>query len=226
MRVLVVEDDPKVRDLLRRGLQRERFTVTVAEDGAEALWQAREFAYDAVVLDLLLPDTDGFAVCRQLRAEGSWAPVLMLTALDDVRDRVRGLDAGADDYLVKPFDLAELTARLRALLRRGSPPRPTVLEVDGLRLDPAAHTVSRDGTPIDLTAREFALLEYLMRNAGQALTRTRLVEHVWDDAFDGDLHVVDVYVAYVRDKVDRPFGRSSLQTVRGVGYRLGQDGSR
>lgn len=220
MRVLVVEDDAKVRDLLRRGLEQQSFSVVVAGDAADAIWRAREFSYDAIVLDVMLPDSDGFAVCQRLRAEGTWAPILMLTALDGVADRVRGLDVGADDYLVKPFDLAELAARLRALFRRGSTPRPAALRVGDLVLDPAGHEVRRGEGSIALTAREFALLEYFMRHPGQTLSRTRLVEHVWDDAFDGDLHVVDVYVSYLREKIDHPFGRSSLQTVRGAGYRL------
>jgi two-component system OmpR family response regulator len=220
VRVLVVEDDSKVRDLLRRGLERQSFAVA---DGAEALWHAREFDYDAIVLDVMLPDTDGFTVCARLRADGTWAPILMLTALDDVRDRVRGLDVGADDYLVKPFDLAELTARLRALLRRGRAPRPVTLRVGDLQLDPAGREVCRGDVVIELTAREFSLLEYFMRHPQETLSRTRLLDHVWDDAFDRDLHVVNVYVSYLREKIDRPFGRASLQTLRGAGYRLRDD---
>jgi two-component system OmpR family response regulator len=223
VRVLVVEDDPKVRDLLRRGLEQQSFAVAVAADGAEALWQARESSFDAIVLDVLLPDTDGFTVCDQLRVSGGWAPILMLTALDDVRDRVRGLNTGADDYLVKPFDLAELVARLRALFRRGCAPRPAILRIGDLSLDPARREVRRGEQMIELTAREFSLLEYFMRHPSEPLSRTRLVRHVWDDTFDGDLHVVSVYVSYLRDKIDRPFGRSSLQTVRGAGYRLRDD---
>jgi len=223
VRVLVVEDDPKVRGLLRRGLEQQSFAVAVAADGAEALWRAQESSFDAIVLDVMLPDTDGFTVCDQLRAGGGWAPILMLTALDDVQDRVRGLNAGADDYLVKPFDLAELVARLHALFRRGGAPRPATLRVGDLSLDPAEREVRRGEQIIGLTAREFSLLEYFMRHPSEPLSRTRLVEHVWDDAFDGDPHVVSVYVAYLRDKIDRPFGRSSLQTVRGAGYRIRDD---
>jgi two-component system OmpR family response regulator len=223
VRVLVVEDDKKVRDLLRRGLEQQSFAVAVAADGAEALWQVRESSFDAIVLDVILPDADGFAVCDELRVSGSWAPVLMLTALDDVRDRVRGLNAGADDYLVKPFDLAELVARLNALFRRGAGPRPVTLRVGDLSLDPARREVRRGGQPIELTAREFSLLEYFMRHPSESLSRPRLLQHVWDDAFDGDPHVVSVYVSYLRDKIDRPFGRSSLETLRGAGYRLGDD---
>jgi two-component system OmpR family response regulator len=223
VRVLVVEDDPKVRDLLRRGLGQQSFAVAVAADGTEALWHAREYDYDAIVLDVMLPDTDGFTVCDRLRAEGTWVPILMLTALDDVRDRVRGLDVGADDYLVKPFDLAELSARLRALFRRGRAPRPAILQVGDLRLDPAGREVRRGDVVIELTAREFSLLEYFMRHPQETLSRTRLLDHVWDDAFDHDPHVVNVYVSYLREKIDRPFSRASLQTLRGVGYRLHDD---
>src|SRR3954452_17800453 len=212
VRVLVVEDDAKLGELLRRGLQRQTFAVCVVAEGGEALWQAQEFGYDAIVLDVLLPDVDGFEVCRRLRGCGVWTPVLMLTALDDVPSRVRGLDVGADDYLVKPFHPDELAARLRALLRRGGSPRPTTLHVGDLFLDPATREVRRGAIEIRLTAREFALLEYLMRHPAEALSRSRLVAHVWDDAYDGDLHVVNVYVAYLRDKIDRPFGRQSLET--------------
>ena len=223
MRFLVVEDDDKLRALLSRGLAEEGYAVDVATDGVDAVWRATEHPYDAVVLDLGLPDIDGFAVCRQLRERSRWMPILMLTALDGVEHRVRGLDVGADDYLVKPFAFAELVARLRALMRRGVTPRPARLAVGDLVLDPASRTVARDRRPIDVTAKEFALLEYLMRHPGEVLTRTRLVEHVWDSAYDGDLHVVNVYVAYLRDKIDRPFGRASLETVRGAGYRLHDD---
>jgi two-component system OmpR family response regulator len=219
----VVEDDPRLGPLLHRGLREEAYAVDVATTGAEALWRVAEFPYDAVVLDVGLPDLDGFAVCRRIRSDGGWVPVLMLTALDSVPNRVRGLDVGADDYLVKPFAFDELLARLRALVRRGARPRPTIVAVGDLELDPATRTVGRCGEPIPLTAREFALLEYLMRHPGQVLTRTRLIEHVWDSAYDGDPHVVNVYVAYLRDKVDRPFGTATLETVRGVGYRLRDD---
>ncbi|MEP7021541.1 MAG: response regulator transcription factor [Pseudonocardiales bacterium] len=220
MRILVVEDDDKLRALLGRGLAEEGYAVDVASSGIDAVWQATEHPCDAVVLDLGLPDIDGFEVCRQLRDQGCWVPVLMLTALDGVDQRVRGLDVGADDYLVKPFAFEELVARLRALVRRGKTPRPVRLTVGDLVLDPAARTVWRGEQEIDVTAKEFALLEYLMRHPGEVLSRTTLVEHVWDSAYDGDLHVVNVYVAYLRDKIDRPFGRTSLGTVRGVGYGL------
>ena len=223
MHVLVVEDDPKVRDLLRRGLQQHLFTVAVAADGAEALWQVEESPVDAIVLDVMLPDTDGFALCSRLRASGAWAPVLMLTARDAVADRVRGLDLGADDYMVKPYDLDELVARLRALIRRSPPPRPVALAVGDLCLDPATREVRRGSASVALTAREFMLLHYLMRHPGEVLSRARLLAHVWDDAYDGDPHVVDVYVSYLRDKIDRPFRRRSLRTVRGAGYQLVDD---
>jgi two-component system OmpR family response regulator len=220
VRVLVVEDAVRMARLLERGLQEEGYAVDAAHSGVEAAWMGTENPYDAIVLDLMLPDIDGFEVCRRLRAAGQWAPVLMLTARDAVDDRVRGLDAGADDYLTKPFALAELLARLRALLRRGTRERPAVLEVGDLSLDPAAKVVRRGERTVALTAKEFALLEYFMRHPGEVLTRTRLIEHVWDFAFEGDSNVVEVYVRYLREKVDRPFGRESLETVRGAGYRL------
>ena len=191
------------------------------EDARSALGRVRP---SAVVLDIMLPGIDGFEVCRRLREAGVWSPVLMLTARDSVRDRVEGLDRGADDYLTKPFSFAELLARLRALVRRGATERPAELRVGDLTLDPSTRRVTRDGRPIDLTAKEFALLEYLMRHPGQVLTRTRLIEHVWDFAYEGDSNVVDVYVRYLREKVDRPFGRRSIETVRGVGYRLREGG--
>jgi two-component system OmpR family response regulator len=220
MRLLVVEDDPKLCALLARGLAEEGYAVDTSVDGTDALWRATEYDYDAIVLDVGLPDVSGMTVCRRLRERGRWTPVLMLTALDSTQDRVMGLDVGADDYVVKPFAFAELLARLRALQRRGATPRPARLRVGDLLLDPASRQVSRRGQAIDLTAKEFALLEYLMRYPGQVLTRTRLVEHVWDANYDGDLHVVNVYVAYLREKIDRPFGTATLETVRGAGYRL------
>jgi two-component system OmpR family response regulator len=220
MRLLVVEDSVKMASLLRRGLVEEGYAVDVAATGTDALWLAGEIGFDAVVLDVVLPDIDGFEVCRRLRAGGRWAPVLMLTARDHVSDRVRGLDAGADDYLVKPFAFEELFARIRSLIRRGPSERPAILSVGDLSLDPGAHEVRRAGQPIQLTPKEFALLQYCLEHAGEALSRARLLEHVWDFAFDGDPNIVDVYVGYLREKIDRPFGRRSLETVRGVGYRL------
>jgi two-component system, OmpR family, response regulator len=223
VRVLVVEDEAKMAGLLKRGLEEEGYAVDIAATGPDGLWSGTENQYDAILLDVMLPELDGFEVCRQLRQRGRWAPVLMLTARDDVDDRVQGLDAGADDYLVKPFSFSELLARVRALVRRGAGERPAVLVVDDLRLDPAARRVSRGGTEIRLTPREFALLEFFMRHAGDVLTRTRILEHVWDFAFDGDSNVVDVYIGYLREKVDRPFRRTSIDTVRGAGYRLRQE---
>jgi two-component system OmpR family response regulator len=220
VRILVLEDAIKMAALLKRGLEEEGYAVDVVSGGQEAVWMARENAYDALLLDVMLDDLDGFEVCRQLRASGCWAPVLMLTARDAVEDRVRGLDVGADDYLTKPFAFPELVARLRALLRRGAGERPAVLSVGDLMLDPATREVKRDGRTIALTAKEFALLEYFMRHRDEVLSRARLIEHVWDFAFDGDPHVVSVYVGYLREKIDRPFRRASIETVRGMGYRL------
>jgi two-component system, OmpR family, response regulator len=220
MRILVVEDEVKMAGLLKRGLEEEGYATDVAGDGAEALWLGAENAYDAIVLDVMLPDRNGYDVCRSLREAGSWSPVLILTARDAVSDRVEGLDAGADDYLTKPFSFAELLARLRALLRRGATERPTTLSVGDLSLDPASRVVTRAGEQVGLTAKEFALLEYLMRHSGEVLSRARLIEHVWDFAYQGESNLVDVYVRYLRQKIDRPFGRRSIETVRGAGYRL------
>lgn len=220
MRVLVAEDETRMAALLKRGLEEEGYSVDVTADGPEALWMATENDYDVIVLDVMLPGIDGFEVCRRLRAEERWAPVLMLTARDAVEDRVRGLDVGGDDYLTKPFSFAELVARLRALIRRGAHERPTVVAVGDLRLDPAQRRAWRGTTELDLTPKEFALLEFFMRHPGEVFSRTRLLEHVWDFAFDGTSNVVDQYVAYLRRKMDRPFGREDLETVRGAGYRL------
>jgi two-component system, OmpR family, response regulator len=224
MRVLVVEDEPKLAGLLGRGLREEGHTTDVAGRGEDALWMARATPYDVLVLDVMLPGLDGFATCRQLREAEIWTPVLMLTARDAVDDRVRGLDAGADDYLVKPFSFAELLARLRALARRTPHERPTVLEVGELRLDPAGRRVWRGATELELSPKEFALLEVFMRRPGLALSRLDLIERAWDLAYEQRSNVVDVYVRYLREKIDRPFGRESLETVRGVGYRLRVDG--
>ena len=220
MRLLVVEDELKMAGLLRRGLEEEGYAVDVARNGTDAIWAGTENPYDAIVLDLMLPDVDGFEVCRRLREGDRWAPIIMLTARDGVTDRVRGLDVGADDYLVKPFSFSELLARLRALIRRGPGERPSVLRVDDVALDPASHRAWRGTVELTLTAREFALLDYLMRRAGQVLSRTQILEHVWDFGFDSDSNVVDVYIRYLREKVDRPFGRASIETVRGTGYRF------
>ena len=227
MRILVVEDSAKMAALLKLGLEREGYAVDVTASAVDAVWLACEHGYDAVVLDVILDaagqQADGFEICRQLRQAGCWVPVLMVTARDAVRDRVHGLDAGADDYLPKPFHLPEFLARVRALIRRGAVARPAVLTVGDLSLDPARHEVRRAAGLIGLTRTEFALLEYLMRHAGEALTRRRLIEHVWDYAFDGDPRIVDVYVRTLREKIDRPYHRSSLQTVRGTGYRIHDD---
>jgi two-component system, OmpR family, response regulator len=220
VRVLIVEDDPKMAALLRRGLVEEGHAADVTGAGEEALWMAQAVDYDAIVLDVMLPGPDGFAVCRQLRNDRVWSPVLMLTARDAVEDRVAGLDAGADDYLPKPFSFSELLARLRALVRRGGRERPTVVEVGDLRLDPAARRVWRGETEIALSAKEFALLEVFVQRPDQVLSRDRLLEHAWDFAYEPRSNVVDVYVRYLREKIDRPFGRSTLETVRGMGYRL------
>jgi two-component system, OmpR family, response regulator len=220
MRVLLVEDDIKLTRALQKGLQREGYAVDLAGTGDEALLQAGVYEYDAVVLDVMLPGLDGFSVCDAMRRGDRWAPVLMLTARDGVNDRIRGLDAGADDYLVKPFDFGELLARLRALVRRGPSDRSPVIEVGDLHIDPAAHLVTLAGQRIDLTAREFAVLEFLATRAGKVVSRTELLEHVWDENYYGSTNVVDVYVGYLRKKVERPFGRELIRTVRGVGFLL------
>jgi len=225
MRILVVEDELKMAALLRRGLAEEGHAVDVAATGDDGVWMAQAADYDAIVLDLMLPGLDGVSVCRRWRENGVWAPVLMLTARDGIEDRVAGLDAGADDYLRKPFSFAELLARLRALARRGTPERPIVLEVGDLRLDPATRQVWRGDTEISLSTKEFALLETFMRRPGDVLSRLQLLEHAWDYAYETRSNVVDVYVRYLREKIDRPFGRQSLETVRGAGYRLRKDGS-
>ena len=220
MRILVVEDEQKLAGLLERGLTEEGHAADVARTGEDALWMAGSVEYDAIVLDLMLPGVNGVEVCRRLRASDVWSPVLMLTARDAIEDRVAGLDAGADDYLPKPFSFAELLARLRALVRRGPVERPAVLEAGGLRLDPASRRVRRGDTEIELSAKEFALLETFMRRPGQVLSRYQLLEHAWDIAYENKSNVVDVYVRYLREKVDRPFGVETLETVRGAGYRL------
>jgi two-component system, OmpR family, response regulator len=224
VRVLVVEDELRMASLIRRGLTEEGLAADVAATGEDALWMAGAHPYDVIVLDVMLPGIDGFETCRRLRSGGVWAPVLMLTARDSVEDRVAGLDTGADDYLVKPFAFGELLARLRALARRGGEERPTVLEVGDLRLDPATREVRRGVGEIQLSAKEFALLETFMRRPGEVLSRLHLLEHAWDFAYDNRSNVVDVYVGHLRRKIDEPFGRRSLETVRGAGYRLRTDG--
>ena len=223
MRVLVVEDHERMAELLRRGLTEEGYAVDVVATGLDAVWMADENDYDAIVLDVVLPDGDGFTVCREIREREAWSPVLMLTARDAVEDRVRGLDAGADDYLTKPFAFDELLARTRALIRRGSSERRPVLRAGDLTLDPAAHRAARGETELGLTAKEFALLEYFLRHPGEVLSRARLIEHAWDFGFDADSNIVDVHVLSLRQKIDRPFGLDSIETVRGAGYRLRED---
>ncbi|MDQ1616390.1 MAG: hypothetical protein QOJ60_2329 [Actinomycetota bacterium] len=224
MRVLLVEDEPSLAETVERALRRAGFAVDVAVDGVDGLHQAREFAYDALVLDVMLPGLSGLDVLRDLRSRGRWAPVLILTARDDSKDIAAALDLGADDYLTKPFSLEVLVARLRALLRRGAPERPVVLNAGDLRLDPALRRCERSGQQVALTAREFAVLEFLLRRAGEVVPKATVLEHVWDTNFDGDPNIVEVYVGYLRKKVDAPFGRRSIETVRGAGYRLRSDG--
>jgi two-component system OmpR family response regulator len=226
MNVLVVEDEVKMAALIRRGLEEQGLTVDVAASGEEGLGMARSSAYDAVLLDVILPGIDGFETCRRLRLEGIWAPVLILTARGALEDRVAGLDGGADDYLTKPFSFAELLARLRALVRRGQVERPPLIEVGDLRLDPATHQVWRGETEIELSAKEFVLLETFMRSPGHVLTRTQLLDQAWEYDFEHRSNVIDVYVRYLRRKIDLPFGVKSLETVRGAGYRLRKDGGR
>jgi len=223
VRLLLVEDDPAMAAMLSRSLRREGYAVDAVGTGADAVWGITETDYDVVVLDAMIPSPDGFEVLRQVRTRGRWVPVLMLTARDAMTDKVRGLDSGADDYLTKPFALAELMARVRALIRRDPTERPTELRVADLVLNPATRSVRRGEAAVNLSAKEFALLQELMRRAGVTLTRTYLIEHVWDFAYDGGSNVVDVYIRYLRDKVDRPFGRDTIHTVRGVGYRLDPD---
>jgi two-component system, OmpR family, response regulator len=223
MRVLIVEDEVKMASLIRRGLREEGLAADVAIKGEDALWMAGATEYDAIVLDVMLPGIDGFETCRRLRHEGVWTPVLMLTARDGVEDRVAGLDGGADDYLTKPFSFAELLARLRALARRGSVERPSVLTVGDLSLDPATRQVWRGDSEISLSSKEFAILETFMRRPGEVLSRYQLLEHAWDYEYENRSNVVDVYVRYLREKVDRPFDVTSIETVRGVGYRLRTD---
>jgi len=220
MRVLIVEDEVKMAALIRRGMREEGMAADVATKGEDALWMAGSTDYDAIVLDVMLPGIDGFETCRRLRTDGVWSPILMLTARDSVEDRVAGLDGGADDYLTKPFSFGELLARLRALARRGPVERPVLLEVGDLRLDPATRQVWRDDTEISLSAKEFSLLEVFMRRPGEVLSRFQLLEHGWDYDYENRSNVIDVYVRYLREKIDRPFGRESIETVRGAGYRL------
>jgi DNA-binding response OmpR family regulator len=223
MRVLVVEDEAVLAEGVRRGLEAEGFATDVAANGVDGLWMATEHPYDAIVLDILLPGMTGYTVCAELRAAGVWTPILMLTAKDGDLDEAEALDTGADDYVTKPFSYVALVARLRALIRRGGAERPAVLEAGDLRLDPAEHRAWRGDVELALTGRELALLEYLLRCEGSICSKTDIVDHVWDGSFDGDLNIVEVYIGHLRAKIDRPFGRSSIQTVRGAGYRLAAD---
>src|SRR5215831_3371010 len=220
MRLLVVEDAPKMSSLLRRAFAEDGYAVDVEALGNDAVWRASEVDFDAVILDVGLPDMTGFDVCRELRGRGRWMPIIMLTARDAVHDLVRGLDCGADDYVTKPFELDEMRARLRALIRRAPVVRPAMLTVGDLELDPATRRVHRGSVPLSLSPKEFAVLESFMRHPGQVLSRMQILEHVWDSTRDSDSNIVDVYVRLLRDKIDRPFGLSTLQTVRGVGYML------
>jgi two-component system OmpR family response regulator len=225
VRVLIVEDELRMASLIRRGLLKEGLAVDIAGRGEDALWMAQASDYDAIVLDVMLPGMSGFETCQKLRLSSVWAPVLMLTARDSVEDRVMGLDTGADDYLVKPFAFAELLARLRALVRRGELERPSVLEVGDLRLDPATHRVWRGEDEIQLSAKEFSVLETFMRRPDEVLTRDHLLEHAWDFSYENRSNIVDVYVRHLRNKIDEPFGVRSLETIRGVGYRLRANGA-
>ena len=223
MRVLVVEDDKQLAAALRRGLEAEGYAVDTALDGREGAWLAGENAYDALVLDVMVPHVSGDEICARRREQGDWTPILMLTARAGPEQEVRALDAGADDFLAKPFSLSVLLARLRALVRRGSSERPTVLAVGDLELDPAGHRVSRAGIAIDLTPRQFSMLEFLMRRSDEVVSKATILDHVWDFAFEGDPNIVEVYARQLRQRIDHPFGRASLQTVRLVGYRVVDD---
>jgi DNA-binding response OmpR family regulator len=224
VRVLVVDDERRLARSLELGLEAEGFAVDVAHDGTDGLWMARENTYDAIVLDLMLPGINGYRVCATLRAEEDWTPILMLTAKDGEWDQVEGLDTGADDYLTKPFSFPVLVARLRAVARRGARERPTALEIGDLVVDTAAHRVRRGDVEIALTAREFAVLSFLARHKGDVVSKRQVLDAVWDGDFEGDPNIVEVYVRHLRNKVDRPFGREAIETVRGAGYRLASDG--
>jgi two-component system OmpR family response regulator len=224
MRLLVVEDEVRLAAYLKRGLEAEGFAVDIARTGTDGLWMATEQTYDAVLLDIMLPGMNGYKVCEALRAQGNWVPILMLTAKSGEYDEAEALDTGADDFLSKPFSFVVLLARLRALLRRGSPERPAVIAVGSLAMDPATHIVRREDADIHLTPREYSLLEYFMRHPGEVLSKAGIIAHVWDWEFEGDTNVVEVYVGYLRRKIDAPFGVKTLLTVRGMGYRLVPDG--
>jgi DNA-binding response OmpR family regulator len=224
MRLLVVEDEKRLAAGLRNGLEAEGFAVDVALNGTDGLWMAREIPYDAIVLDLMLPGINGYEICATLRQEGVWSPILILTAREAETDQVQALDTGADDYLTKPFSYGVLVARLRALLRRGASKRPAILEAGDLRVDPASKRAWRGEVEVALTVRELALLEFLIRRRGEVLSKLEILEHVWDYDFEGDPNIVEVYVRHLRNKLDRPFRRYSIGTIRGAGYRLAADG--
>ena len=224
MRVLVVEDEKRLAEGLKRGLEAEGFAVDVASTGTDGLWLATENDYSVILLDIMLPGMSGYRVCERLRADQNWTPVLMLTAKDGEWDQVEALDTGADDYLTKPFSFAILLARIRALIRRGQSERPAVLEAGDIRVDPSTRQVRRGETVVDVTAREFAVLEYLMRRKGDVVSKRDIIDNVWDDDFDGEQNIVEVYVGHLRNKLDRPFGRNAIETLRGAGYRLASRG--
>ena len=224
MKILLVEDEVALAETVREGLMAEGFAVDVVHTGPDGLWAATEHTYDVIVLDIMLPGLSGYEVCRQLRARDRWAPVLMLTTKDGEHDQADALDLGADDYLIKPFSFVVLVARLRALARRGAPERPAVLTAGDLVVDPAGRHVTRSGQTVAVTAREFAMLEFLMRNLGDVVTKRAILDNVWDMHFEGDPNIVEVYISYLRKKIDQPYGRQAIQTVRGVGYRLAADG--
>jgi two-component system, OmpR family, response regulator len=224
MRILMVEDELSLAETVREGLAGQGFAVDVVHSGTDGLWAATEHPYTVIVLDIMLPGLNGYEVCRQLRASGVWTPILMLTAKDGEHDQADALDLGADDYLTKPFSFVVLLARLRALARRGAPARPAILVAGDLALDPARRSVTRAGQDIPVTAREFALLEFLLRHRGDVMTKRAIIDNVWDMHFDGDDNIVEVYVSYLRKKIDQPFGRAAIETVRGAGYRLASDG--
>jgi two-component system OmpR family response regulator len=224
VRVLVVEDEPRLAGSLRKGLVNEGFAVDVAPDGREGLWYARENSYDVILLDIMLPVVNGYKVCEELRSEGNWTPIIMITAKDGEWDQVEALDTGADDYITKPFSFDVLLARVRSLLRRGASERPVNLEVGDLVLDPASKAVTRAGETVRLTSRELALLEFLMRRAGDVVTKQQILGNVWDFDFEGDPNIVEVYMSRLRRKVDKPFGRTDIETLRGSGYRLRASG--
>jgi DNA-binding response OmpR family regulator len=224
VRILVVEDEARLAEGLRRGLEAEGFAVDIAATGTDGLWLARENEYSVILLDIMLPGMSGYRVCAELRKDENWTPILMLTAKDGDWDQVEALDTGADDFLTKPFSFVVLVARIRALMRRGATERPAIMAAGDIRMDPAARTVVRGETPIDLTAREFAVLEYLMRRRGDVVSKREVLDNVWDVDFEGDPNIVEVYVRHLRNKLDRPFGRDAIETLRGAGYRLAGNG--